>query len=307
MSAKVAIISVFYNRADKVDASVGSVVDQLAPGMRLILVDDGSTDGTLNALTRYEAGNVEVVHHPNMGFTPSISRAIQESRSELIAIHGSGDLSLPGRFIKQVQVFDQNPRIGIVGCRSRTQRLNRKNVATKDFGRPYQGNIEEKLLKRNLFNHGEVMFRRSAYDKAGGYRTFFRFAQDRDLWCRMSHHCQAMILPDILYARIEGESNSVSGSPEKVLLQAALSDFAVYCHKERLEGNPDPLDRFGDAGALVRPRSPRLAKKYMKLAKKYKKMEQEDHAREFAKAGLREHPSLPNKLRALRYTTINRK
>ena len=72
MDTKVLIVSVYYNREDLVDDSVRSVVSQLEPGMHLMLVDDGSSDNTLERLKAWAADNVTVLTHPNMGFVRSV-------------------------------------------------------------------------------------------------------------------------------------------------------------------------------------------------------------------------------------------
>lgn len=241
----VLVVSVFYNRAELVADSVRSVVNQLEPAMHLILVDDGSTDDTYSELLKWKDDNVTVVSHKNQGFVNSIIQAIDTIQSEYVAIHGSGDVSLAGRFQWQKNLLDDNPGTGIVGCYLYSKvkgATGRGKLVTAKIWKPES----EMMLKTNPFAHGEVMFRRSVYEKVGGYRPFFRYAQDRDLWCRFSHHCKFEMIEQPLYERFAYLPGSVSGDRTKAKEQRYLSAFAVYCHWCRLNRGYDPLERDGE-------------------------------------------------------------
>lgn len=265
MNTRVLIVSVYYNREKMVDESVGSIVSQLEPDMHLMLVDDGSTDGTLARLKAYEAPNVTVMTHPNMGFVQSIRAGIDAMPCKYIAVHGSGDIALPGRFRKQADYLDAHPDTGVVGCRSKYVYANGE---MPPFIREMrlEGDIRQQMLKENPFHHGEVMMRRDFYESVGGYRTFFKFAQDRDLFCRLSRITGFHILDEVLYSRFIAVPGSVSGSANKVIVQRFLSDFACYCHSQCLEGKPDPLELHGPRAALFWAPSKRICNEIFRSA-----------------------------------------
>lgn len=255
----VSVISVFHNRAHGVAATAESLIAQDHDDLEIVLVDDGSTDGTLEALRRYEGPNVRVEAHANIGFVHALKRAVANTYAPYVALLGAGDACRPERLSRQAAVLDAQPAVGAVGCGTenldaRTGGLISRKITQVE--RP----AAQMLLTRNPFHHGEIMFRRSLYDAVGGYREFFIFAQDRDLICRFSQHAELQVIEDVLYTRYARTEGSVSASPEKLLLQRRLSDFAVYCHEERLAGRPDPLDRYGPAAALLQPPSPRLTR-----------------------------------------------
>lgn len=257
MTIKTLIVSVYYNRADMVDESVQSLVSQLEPGMHLLLVDDGSPDSTLAKLQAWAADNVTVMTHANMGFVRSIRAAIESMPSTYIAIHGSGDLSLPGRFRKQADYMDQHPDVGVVGCHSRCV-YSSGEMPPYIEGKSFTGDASRHMLTGNLFHQGEVMMRRDCYEKVGGYRTFFKFAQDRDLFCRLSQVTHFHVVEEVLYNRYVGVPDSVSGSASKLIVQRFLSDFACYCHGQRLAGKRDPFDEHGARAALFWAPSQRI-------------------------------------------------
>ena len=254
----VSVISVFHNRAHGVAATVESLLRQDHDDLEIVLVDDGSTDGTLAALRSYEDRRIRIDAHENMGFVHALKRAVASTRAPYVALLGAGDACRPERLSRQASVLDQKPNIGAVGCGTENLDLRTGAVLSRKITRLTRP-VSRMVLTRNPFHHGEIMFRRALYDAVGGYRDFFVFAQDRDLICRFSQRADFHVIEDVLYTRFVRMAGSVSNSPEKLLLQRRLSDFAVYCHAQRLEGRPDPLDQYGPAAALMQPPSPRLA------------------------------------------------
>lgn len=246
---KISIVSVFYNREFCVEKSVESVVEQLDESMHLYLVDDGSKDNTFLKLKAYESESVTVLRKPNTGFVDSVKYAIDFVDSEFIAIHGSGDISLPRRFINQSKFLDENSDYGVVGCFCNFVDITNNSVISK-FGHRVRGSVEKEITEINYFTHGEVMFRRSIYDMVGGYRAEFQFSQDYDLWCRMSSHCKFYTIPEVFYNRMINVAGSVNSSTSKIYFQSLYADLARYCHICRMTGSQDPVDKYGNNALL---------------------------------------------------------
>ncbi|MEZ0497964.1 glycosyltransferase [Sphingomonas sp. IW22] len=254
----VSVVSAFYNRADRVAESIGSVLAQDYPALEVIVVDDGSRDATAAELRKLDDPRVTVISRENRGFVASMNEAIARSRGEFVAVHGSGDLSLPERIARQAQVLIEHPDVGVVGCWVDNDETH--GPGSRVFKAPRGRDFHATLMLRGLFTHGEVMFRRALFDTVGGYRDFFRYAQDRDLWLRMSRLCDYDIVPEILYRRYK-PAGGVSADPEKLLLQSYLSDFAVQCARIVDAGDRDPIERHGALAAFMRHPSPVFARK----------------------------------------------
>tara|TARA_R110000765_G_scaffold205329_1_gene310101 strand:+ start:4986 stop:5927 length:942 start_codon:yes stop_codon:yes gene_type:complete len=246
---RVLIVSVYYNRASMVDESIQSITEQLSENDLLLLIDDGSKDDTKAKLEKYMASNVKVVSYKNSGFVNSIRKAIDSIDSEYVAVHGAGDLSLAGRFEKQAELLNSNPNVGLIGTWYDDVDIERSSSTVVGRALPFD-NVEV-MSKYNPFGHSTVMFRRSVYQKVGGYRTFFKFAQDRDLWCRLSRHCQFMMIEEPLVRRYKSVGGSVSADFKKSLMQRYLSDFAVYMHINGYNENKDIS--LEDASLFYRP------------------------------------------------------
>ncbi|WP_154856960.1 glycosyltransferase family 2 protein [Cyclobacterium xiamenense] len=257
----VSIISVFYNREKFVDFSVNSLINQTYQNLEIVLCDDGSSDGTLEELKKFEAldPRVTVLHHSNRGFTNSIRRAVAASNGAFIAIHGSGDLSHPDRIQKQQDFLSKNPSVGVVGCLFERDDLilNRKVVVGRQKGGDVLSNI--------CVSHGEVMFRKDIYDAVGGYRPFFYFSQDRDLWLRMSLLCKIDFIPEVLYTAYT-RSDGVTGSAYSRAIQLYFAEISKQMYEMRVRNGWDFIDKFGGNAWVFKRRSKRLGNELIKHA-----------------------------------------
>ena len=283
----VSIVTIFYNRADHVRASIQSLLDQNYSNLEILALDDGSSDDTLEALRSFSDSRYRVIGKANSGFTTSLNFAISRTKGDYVAIHDAGDISLPDRISKQAEALSADPGVGLVGCWVEQESIygGDSKILTRRQGE----SLKEIILNRNTFTHGEVMFRRSIYEEAGGYRPFFYFAQDRDLWIRMSRLTRHAIVPEVLYKQ-KVFDGGVSTTPDKRLMQAYLSDFAVQCGRSVDGHGRDLLDRYGDFAPFFRRRSPALARKLVGIAIRWMVLDLEQ-SRRFVEAAHAEYPS----------------
>lgn len=155
----------------------------------------------------------------NVGLTRSLIRAISASSAPYIAIHDAGDISLPDRLYRQVEALDANPAIAAVGCHY-IDVIPERNLHV--LRRPDAGGASfRSILRKPTFAHGEVTFRRTVYNAAGGYRPEFRYAQDNDLWLRMIKLARFSTVPEVLYHRMICASG-ISYEPRTFVEQASF-------------------------------------------------------------------------------------
>jgi glycosyltransferase involved in cell wall biosynthesis len=291
----VTVITPYYNRAEHVTESIQSLLSQTYPNLEIIAVDDGSTDDTLARLKGFSDPRYRVLAKQNGGLVSALRQAIGEARGSLIAIHGSGDLSHPERIARQVEAMASSPEVGVVGCwvHNGVRRKEGYFLLKPPNGLPFTPT----LLERNLFTHGEAMFRRDVYDRVGGYRTLFRHGQDLDLWLRMSRHCDYRIVEEPLYTRL-GMRQSVSGNTARLLLQQRLAEFARQSCESVLAGGKDLIDAHGDVAPFYAKRSTRLSKELYTLGYGFLIGLRDPSGWSLIEAALEEKPTLGIRLRA---------
>lgn len=252
---KVSICCAYYNRSASLRATLDSLLAQRYDDFEVVLVNDGSKDPAVREiLDTYQDPRLRIIHQENAGFVPTIRRAVAEARGDYIAIQGAGDVSLPDRLARQAAVLDADPDVGVVSCRQREVRIGGPKAGPMGLSRLVSLAPDAAVMAGRYapIIHGEVMFRKSIYERVGGYRPFFVYAQDRDLWLRMAAHSKLMVIDEILYERNHFHDDGVNANPAKVIQQRALALFAVQCHHDRLRLGYDLVERYGVLAPLFR-------------------------------------------------------
>ncbi|MDG5789305.1 glycosyltransferase [Evansella sp. AB-P1] len=290
----VSIVTVYFNREDKVINSIRSLLNQTYQNIEVIAIDDGSTDDTLKVLNSIKDPRLKVFHHKNKGFTKSIISALNLAKGDIIAIHGSGDISHINRIEKQLNLLLKNDDVGVVGCF--VEKINR-TTSEKEIYKPKLPNNQSDLLKflkvNNPFTHGEVMFKKVIYSRIGGYREFFKYAQDRDLWLRMSLETKFAIVPEILYTRFNLQ-DGVSASPDKVILQKYFNEVTRQCIELKLKNKKDLIENHGIYAPFFMNRSKKLSNDLARRAAAYFVSDELNNAKEFIRLSRVEKKTVTN-------------
>jgi glycosyltransferase involved in cell wall biosynthesis len=247
----VSFVMSVHNDAATLRGSLRSVLDQTHRSLEAVVVDDGSTDDSAAILAECAAhdARVRVLSQPNGGLTDALIRACEAARGVLIARHDADDWSHPERVADQIALITADERIGFVSCA--TQYIGPEGepltVVSRD-GDPEQATRD--LLTRRLGPpaHGSVMFRRDVYEKVGGYRREFLFAQDSDLWLRMAEQCWIGYVPAIRYVHRK-EAYSTSGARRAA--QRRFGELGHLCRAARLNGESE-APWLDEARALAR-------------------------------------------------------
>ena len=261
-SVKVSICVAQYNRADRIAKSIGSLLAQDFSDFEVIVVNDGSPDDKVREeLEKLSCERLTIIHQDNTGFVGAMRKAIDNARGEYIAIHGAGDISLPNRIRTQSDFLDQNQDYSLVSCHYTDVEIDSAGEGKRKLFALTSGDVPESDLtyKPTPIGHGEVMYRKSAYSSIGGYRHFFKFAQDKDLWLRLIKTGKFFVIPINLYERGLFKTDGIATNHEKLYLQKVLMAFAVQCYEMRETCGKDLLDVYGKQAGLLRKPSKKVS------------------------------------------------
>jgi glycosyltransferase involved in cell wall biosynthesis len=165
--------------------AVNSVLAKDFEDCELIVVDDGSTDGTADEMKRY-GGRVRLLHHPdNRGVSAARNRGILHAKGKYISFLDSDDLWVKGKLKIQEAFLDDNPHYPI--CYTDEIWIRKgKRVNPMFKHAKYSGWIFEKCLPLCIISPSSVMMRKTLFSKVGLFDEALPICEDYDFWLRAS-------------------------------------------------------------------------------------------------------------------------
>jgi glycosyltransferase involved in cell wall biosynthesis len=270
--------------------TLDSILSQAGVVLEVVVVDDGSTDGSGRLLEHYAGrdSRIRVVRQEHRGLTRALIRGCALAHGEYIARQDVGDISLPGRLRTALDCLTARADTVFVSCGVRVvgpggELLFDVRQDAGELNRAVRAVDPAELT--GPAHHGSAVFRRAAYEKVGGYRAEFYFAQDLDLWVRLAEVGDHALVPEILYRAVVAP-DSISGRYRREQLaltrlitesarcrRAGLSDAAILRQAAAIGPAATVRRRrtarsstFYFIGACLRRRGDRAAVEYFKLA-----------------------------------------
>ncbi|KPZ51754.1 glycosyltransferase family A protein [Pseudoalteromonas sp. P1-25] len=263
----VSVVCAWYERADSIRTTLDSLLEQTYSNFEIIVINDGSKDPRVKSiLDTYTDPRLRVIHQENIGFTKTIIKAISIANGDYIAIQGAGDKSDKHRIAKQAELLDNDTNIGIVSCYYTKENL--RSTSNKEVLKPLEVTSKsyiENPSQRLLVSHGELMYRRYFYEKAGGYRGFFDVGQGSDLWGRMLEYCDLAVVEEVLYKQIIF-SDGVSTNYKKIFHRSLLHGVMLEEREASKRNDHSPIeDPEGKFMPLYLVSRNELSKRYMTI------------------------------------------
>jgi len=190
------IMSVF-NGEKYVRETVESVLNQSFRDFEFIIVNDGSTDGTLEILRSFRDKRIRIINQENRGLTKSLNRGIGDSEGRYIGRIDCGDIALENKFEVQLNFLEKNKEIYGVGTWANLIDEEGNMVGMLKYPTKYE-EIRKVILRYNPFVHPSLMFKKEVFDEIGLYDESFEFAQDYDLMLRAVSRFKIVNLPQVL-------------------------------------------------------------------------------------------------------------
>jgi glycosyltransferase involved in cell wall biosynthesis len=199
------VIMTVYDGLPYVVDAVQSVFADGYADLELIVVDDGSTDGTADALTQIADPRLRVLRSDHIGRVAALNAAVAQARGQFVANLDADDVVVPGRFGASVAYLQAHPDVAAVGA-SVVPVLGAQHEA-RSLPKTDRG-IRWSFLLRNPMTHSSVTFRATALAEVGGYDpSYDKRCQDADLFLRLAaRHRLANIGQPLIHKRLhEGQ------------------------------------------------------------------------------------------------------
>ena len=194
----VSVVIPTYNAEADLQTCIDSILNQSFEGFEIVVVDDGSTDDTLQILKGYEDDRIRIIERENeTGITSAINRGVEESRGHYIARHDADDYSSPERFERQVEYLDNHEDVALLGTGAWLVNNNRGRLIQR---RVLERPSVDDLINHNHYVHGSVMMRADALESVKAYdEDLFATTEDYDLWLRLAAKFPVRNLDEPLY------------------------------------------------------------------------------------------------------------
>jgi glycosyltransferase involved in cell wall biosynthesis len=268
-SATVSVIIPAYNSETYVANAIRSVLAQSYRPHEIIVVDDGSTDGTARAIEPFRHV-IRYLHQENRGEPAARNTGMREATGEYIAFLDADDLWVPEKLELQMAYLAAHPEYAFVYSDMSTFDENGMIDASVKvrFNITFAtGNIFRPLFRETLFGSGTVVFRKTCVNEVGFFDEKFLVGSDYEMWLRISRSFQVGVVdrPLLLYRQHSGMSTRGLGR--------AMRDgtpWEVIVLNKILELYPQAAQELGKS--VIRQR---LSKPYAGLA--HTRLQLQDH------------------------------
>lgn len=259
MNPSITVLTTVYNGLPYLTECIDSVLNQTYKDFEFLIIDDASTDDSLEIIKSYKDPRIKVVENEeNMGQVRSLNRGLKIAKGDLIARLDQDDVCLPKRLEEQADYLEKHPDITIVCSWEITIDSDGKKVrAWKGEIKNYGIFLGYVMLGLCPVWHPSVMFRRDTVLGLGGFEPSYAPAEDYQLWARMAmNRLNGAILPRFhLLQRIHDRRQSFLQSEKQLnathrahneVISKFMPGANIDCLGSLLRLGPDPCGRRYD-------------------------------------------------------------
>lgn len=236
-SLTVSVIIPTRNRLILLQRAIESILSQTYKDFEIIVVDDDSDDSTSDVCRKYieQYENIKYIRNKKyVGGAEARNIGMHQARGNIIAFLDDDDEWLPQKLEKQIEVFHNNPSVGIVGSNylwidTDNNKIEKKDVLKKQ-------SFKTLLIDNTLGSFSFISIKKELFDKYGGIRTDMKSAQDWNFWLKLAPHTQIYIVEDYLVKYYD-----YSGNPDRI---SSSIDRAVESLKKIIEDFQDDMSFF---------------------------------------------------------------
>ncbi|QMU27451.1 glycosyltransferase family 2 protein [Adhaeribacter radiodurans] len=191
---KISVLMPVYNAAAYLEESIGSILNQTFTEFEFLILDDGSTDGSLNIIQSFSDPRIRFYKNKkNVGISATLNKGIELARTDLIARMDADDVSYPNRLQKQYDFIQAHPEGVIFTCWAAEVNENRKLIKIEHFNPEY---YYFNMTFSNWIYHPTMVYRREAVLTVGKYSV--PYSEDYELVWQLMRKYKAFHQPEVL-------------------------------------------------------------------------------------------------------------
>jgi glycosyltransferase involved in cell wall biosynthesis len=231
----ISVIIPAFNSAETIESTLESVFQQTLQDFEIIVINDGSTDATLNLLNTIQDPRLTVLTYENSGVSTSRNRGIAQAQGDFIAFLDADDIWLPNKLMTQLQALQENAFADV--AYSWTDYIDTAgNFLYSGLHPRFSGNVHRQLLLGCFLETGSnPLIRRQALVNSGNFDPLLSHSEDWELWLRLAKNCEFTVVPSVqvLY-RVSIESCSFNLSKYE---ESALAVIEKHATLDRYDGS----------------------------------------------------------------------
>ncbi|MCK5096853.1 MAG: glycosyltransferase [Desulfobacteraceae bacterium] len=240
----VSVVIPTYNRKDIISRAIESVRNQTYKNYEIIIVDDGSTDGTVDYIKNHYNNKIHCISQENQGASSARNKGISEAKGKYIAFLDSDDEWVDSKLTTQVAFLEENPEIALL-C-GRTYRSDNIKKVNSPLAQKITGNLFTILYSHSFVSTPTVIVKKDVLDQVGAFDLNYKSAEDFDLWLKITHDYQCAFLPDLVAIVNRGKDNL---STDKITLHIHALDILEKHYDKRLI--PDRVYKKAISNSLI--------------------------------------------------------
>ena len=246
-TVEISIIMAVYNEETYIKDSVKSILNQSFKNFELIIIDDGSIDGTTQIINSFNDSRIRLIkNEENLGLTKSLNRGLKVAEGKYIARMDADDIALPDRLKVQFNYLEKELDVGVLGGQAIQfyddnfkKVLKHKVTSFKE--------IKATLFCNNPMIHSTIMIRKSILVENNiTYDETMKASQDYEMWIRLSSYTKIVNLSNILIL-YRLRNNSITHTSKGYLKQRHIYIFEKVLNQIKLELSKDEINEYAEA------------------------------------------------------------
>lgn len=205
---KISIVTVNYNKVQYLERTIQSVLNQDYPNLEYVIIDGGSTDGSVDIIKKYSDRLAFWISEPDEGMYYALRKGFEHTTGEILAWINSDDMYHRNAFYSVAEIFSSFPQVEwLTGMSTHWDEMDRCMYV-----------FQSRYFSRAQFLSGDYRFvqqessfwRRSLYEKSGGINTQYKLAGDFSLWMQFSRHAKMYVVDALIggFRVLKGEQLS---------------------------------------------------------------------------------------------------
>ncbi len=248
-SPKITVLMPVYNGERYLREAIDSVLNQTFTDFELLIVNDSSTDGSLEIAKTYDDPRIRLIENEyNLGVVATRNKGLASSRGEYIAMLDCDDVAFPSRLAEQAAFLDTHPEFSMIG--SWVEIINESGRSTGDVWKlnaPAE-KVPSILLFHNYFAQSSVFIRKRSLPEVC-YRPGFPGTEDYDLWVRMAAVSKVWNIPRVL-VKYRVHSASLSFVKAKHIEHCVQEIIKYQLNNLGIEPTPNEIQIHRNLGTL---------------------------------------------------------